>query len=396
MSQLLRSRSADLMKLQEDGFDIVVRGARLIVRQVPYVNSAGEVRWGTLACTLATDGEATTQPTDHSVMFAGEVPYDQNGTSLQDRLIAGTLNESVGDIAFTFTLSRMPDRGHYLDFYEKIATYCGFLCPAAQAKDATATPYRFDPVTTEDDAEEVFQYLDTNSARGNIVNINELFRGLKIGIIGLGGTGSYVLDLVSKCQVGEIRLHDGDTFKDHNAFRAPGAASVDSIKQKLPKVEYLGRIYSNQHKHIKPFPAYVDEHNVQELADLDFVFLCIDACPQKKVIVDFLVQAKIPFIDSGVGLDRRSNRLAGQVRTTLVSESTPDRIFSRIPLSDDDDGEYGTNVQVADINALAATIAVIRWKRHLGFYDDLESEFQSIYVVDGNAMINNGGQYAAD
>jgi hypothetical protein len=37
---------------------------------------------------------------------------------------------------------------------------------------------------------------------------------------GLGGTGSYILDLVSKTPVNEILLFDSDDFLQHNAFRS--------------------------------------------------------------------------------------------------------------------------------------------------------------------------------
>ncbi|WP_318271316.1 ThiF family adenylyltransferase [Sphingobacterium cellulitidis] len=41
----------------------------------------------------------------------------------------------------------------------------------------------------------------------------------KIAIIGLGGTGAYILDMVAKTPVKEIHLFDGDSFDQHNAFR---------------------------------------------------------------------------------------------------------------------------------------------------------------------------------
>ena len=52
----------------------------------------------------------------------------------------------------------------------------------------------------------------------------------KIIILGLGGTGSYILDLVAKTPVKEIHLYDGDTFYQHNAFRSPGAPSSDELR----------------------------------------------------------------------------------------------------------------------------------------------------------------------
>ena len=67
---------------------------------------------------------------------------------------------------------------------------------------------------------------------------------LRIAIVGLGGTGSYVLDLVAKTSVREIHLFDDDLFLQHNAFRAPGAASLDDLRRQLTKVQYLHDLYS--------------------------------------------------------------------------------------------------------------------------------------------------------
>jgi len=317
------------------------------------------------------------------------VPHDEGGNSLESRLIANSIDEEIAGIRFKFTLSRVPEGGRYRDFHEKIATYCCYLCPPAKAKDPNATPYRHNPVTTEDEAEEMFFYLDTNAARGHFVVDNERFRGHRMGIVGVGGTGSYVLDLVSKCQVAEIRLIDGDVFKDHNAFRAPGAASVEDLKAMRSKVSHWAEKYSKMHKNVRPVECYVDEQNVAQLDDLNFVFLCIDPSPDKKAIVRHLVEHQIPFIDAGVGVQRRDGNLAGQIRTTLVSNGTPPELVSRIPVVDDDaEDQYATNIQIAELNALAAVLAVMRWKRYIGFYDDLEREWQSIYVIDGNALMN--------
>ena len=49
--------------------------------------------------------------------------------------------------------------------------------------------------------ESVFQYIDTNSSRAGIDNCNRKMLDKKIAIIGLGGTGAYILDLVSKTNI---------------------------------------------------------------------------------------------------------------------------------------------------------------------------------------------------
>ena len=47
------------------------------------------------------------------------------------------------------------------------------------------------------------------------------------------------------------------------------------------------------------------------------------------------------------------------------------------------------NAQLAELNALNAALAVIKWKKVRGFYNDLMREFNSEYVIDGNKLINS-------
>ena len=75
----------------------------------------------------------------------------------------------------------------------------------------------------------VFKYPDANSNRAGISDLNMKFEGQKIAIIGIGGTGSYILDLIAKTNVAEIHIYDGDVFQLHNAFRAPGACAADTF-----------------------------------------------------------------------------------------------------------------------------------------------------------------------
>src|SRR5687768_13896491 len=86
----------------------------------------------------------------------------------------------------------------------------------------------------EREEESVFNYAETASDRVGIGALTELFKAERVAIIGLGGTGSYILDFVAKTPVREIRLFDGDEFLQHNAFRAPGAPTIDELRA-VPK-----------------------------------------------------------------------------------------------------------------------------------------------------------------
>lgn len=50
--------------------------------------------------------------------------------------------------------------------------------------------------------------------------------------------------------------------------------------------------------------------------------------------------------------------------------------------------EYNRNIQVADLNALNAALAVIKWKKLFGFYQDMKSEHHSQFHTATNSLIN--------
>jgi hypothetical protein len=89
-----------------------------------------------------------------------------------------------------------------------------------------------------------------------------------------------------------------------------------------------------------------------------------------------------------MGLYHGESGLAGSLRVT-TSTSQNREVRHRIPMdTSGDDDPYGTNIQVAELNALNATLAVIRWKKLLGFYADLDGERNSTYTIDGNHLLN--------
>ena len=67
--------------------------------------------------------------------------------------------------------------------------------------------------------------------------------------------GAYILDKVAKTPVPEIRLFDADEFLNHNAFRAPGAASLEELREAPLKVDYFKRVYSRMHRWIIAHPV---------------------------------------------------------------------------------------------------------------------------------------------
>jgi hypothetical protein len=385
MSARLIARSPDLKRLQDEGYEIEVRSGFLIVRSVPYVTSGRTVACGTVVTDLALNDDITQKPRDHQVWFAGEQPCHATGepiTALGPQQGRQTLCEGV---VVDFRFSAKAD---YPDYHAKVTQYVEILSNPAKSLKPDATARTFRPIeAVEEDS--IFLYTDSATSRAGLVTASIKLAMKKIAIVGLGGTGAYVLDLVAKTPVHEIHLFDGDCFFQHNAFRSPGAASLDDLRKNLPKVEYYAAVYSKMRRGVSPHPEFITEDTIGHLAGFEFVFVCVDRPIVRKLISQFLESEDMPFIDVGMELELIEDQasLVGACRITLSTPGKRDHFVSHVSLEGAVANDlYGTNIQVADMNALNAALAVMKWKKFCGFYQDCYQEHQSVYAINAHQL----------
>ena len=387
MSHPLISRNPDLARLQSEGYAVRVMGTYLVVDGVPYVNSNREVKRGTLVTALELAGDDTVPPRDHVMKFVGEYPCRHDGTPIEQVRHQSSNEILLPDLVVNHSFSSKPPGG-YADYYAKVVSYAAILWGQASKIEPDVTPMTY-PTTEPEDAESVFHYADTASARAGICVVQQKLEIGRVVIVGLGGTGSYILDLVAKTPVPEIVLVDGDRFLQHNAFRAPGAPAKGDLRGCM-KVDHFDQIYSKMRKGITTYSDFIDESNLNILDGSDFVFICIDSGAARRLIVQHLEQLGIPFIDVGIGVEMGEGELRGIVRVTTSTEAKRTHVHEgkRVPFNDAGDNVYSKNIQVADLNALNAALAVIRWKKMVGFYADLDHEHFCTYTIDGNHLLN--------
>jgi hypothetical protein len=386
MSQKPISLSPDLKRLRDEGYFIQIVGGFLVMREVPYVDAQRKVRRGTLISSLTMAGDVTRTPDTHVAYFEGEYPCGADGTPIhQISHQSGNLNLGNGMTA-RHSFSSKPSGG-YADYYHKMTTYAAlFAGPAAQLQ-AEATPRVFR--TPEAEENSMFNYTETASDRVGIGSLTELLAAEKVALVGVGGTGSYVLDFVAKTPVREIRLIDGDDFLQHNAFRAPGAPTLAELREAPKKVDYLKGIYGKMHRGIVAHPVALGAHNLHLLDGITFAFLSMDAGEAKKLVVEKLEALGVSFVDVGMGLELVGGTLGGILRTTASTPQKREHFRSHVSFAGDGEANvYSSNIQVADLNALNAVMAVIKWKKLRSFYRDLDREHHSSYTTDGNLLLN--------
>jgi ThiF family len=351
----------------------------LIVRDVFYLDSRLDLRRGAIVAKLVfTDGETVKQQ-DHQVFFAGGVPCGLDGNSIPN-LGGGVcpfhLSPENADVVVERSFSNKPRKGgllvEYADFFEKIESYVHQISGPATAKYGKfASPLTFQ-VKMDCPADPIFKFPDTLSSRADIMDLRERFGKEVVAVIGVGGTGGYILDLLVKTPVKEIHFFDLDDFHVHNAYRSPGGLEESELGK--AKADVLFARYEGFRHGLVPRKLHVGADSAAELAGVTFAFVAVDKGSSRSEIFDVLIANRIPFIDVGMGLKRKVDSLSGMLRVTYFPVDRADEVRA-LQYADTSDSEadlYRTNIQIGELNALNACLAVVKYKQTLGFYRDEE------------------------
>lgn len=394
MSQKLINLNADLKRLRDEGYEVEIRKGYILINSVPYVNTSQKVMLGTLVSELCLSGDLAVAPQNHVVYFQGDFPCSQEGKPIEQIRHSSHRQILAGGIEVNHSFSNKPGGG-YADYHAKLTQYIKIISHPANAIENTADPRTFRPIQAEPD-ESVFKYVDTASSRAGILAVSEKLMSQRVAIVGVGGTGAYILDFVAKTPVREIHLFDADDFLSHNAFRSPGAASLEDLREKKRKVEYFYQKYSRLREGIIPHPQMISKETVLQLDGFDYVFLCIDDGCCKKTVMDTLTTTETIVIDTGMDVQLVEQMLWATCRVTTSSSSKNDHITRRISMSQDqEEAEYSSNIQIVELNALNASLAVIKWKQLSGFYQDFEHEYHLTYSTNC-ALLETDEQYHAN
>jgi hypothetical protein len=371
--------NTDVQRLLDAGYQVTIEGDNLIVDNVPYITSSGVISRGALISAF-TVVNGVSQTGDHTVWFTGSMPFRDDGTSLEPALHAGaalTQPETVAGRSAQCRFSNYPSvevqtemrasifvkMQHYI---HKLESYATMIDPSASASGTASFSFR--PEAS------VFHYPNIAIATAGLEAYEKKLKIKKIAIIGLGGTGSYILDALAKTPASEIHLFDGDVIKIRNAYRMPGAVPSSMVTSDIRKTDYLRNLYNHLRGGIESHSFAIDATNIQILDDCNFVFIAVDDGPSRGLISRFLFQRGIPFIDVGIGIDKvvEDVKLLGRARVTLVTKETTDalRLLESLPTAEDQNEDVYNNIQIAELNALNAMLAIIKYKQYVGFYSE--------------------------
>jgi ThiF family len=381
-----------IQRLVDEGHKVTIDGGYLIVDRIPYVTSAREIAWGALICPYRSVDGVPQLDNDHQCWFTGSMPHRADGTSLEGPLVSEKQAQTVAGRTVQMRFSNKPEPiGDFFDnhynkvthYIRKVSRHARDIDPAVSATSVGS--YRRREVPS------VFHYANDAIGQGGLDAVADKLRLRRVCIVGVGGTGSYLLDALAKEEIERIDLYDHDVIEPKNPFRMPGAMSREDAYAGHNKATWLASCYAAMRTGVTGHPLRIDADNVVELAGADFVFIAVDHGPSRGIIARFLVEQRIPFIDAGIGVDKRADvaALIARARVTLVTPDTA-HLVDELPTADDSADAVYNNIQVLEINAMNAMLAVIRFKQCLGFYAADEHPDVIKYVSSWNALMLRG------
>ena len=127
-----------------------------------------------------------------------------------------------------------------------------------------------------------------------------LLRSKRVAVIGCGGIGGYLIELLARIGVGYIRTVDGDVFEESNFNRQllseqplmgrPKAKAAEARVQRInPRIE------------VEPVSAFLDKNNAAEIVSgCDLVLDGLDNIAARRILAAACTEAGVPYIHGAI------------------------------------------------------------------------------------------------
>lgn len=127
-----------------------------------------------------------------------------------------------------------------------------------------------------------------------------VLRERRVGVIGLGGGGSQVVQQLAHVGVGALTVVDDDVVEEHNLNRLVGA-TADDARRATRKVDVAQRLARgiNPRVDILPVAAKWQERG-ELLRDCDVIFGCVDSYGARSELEATCRRFLLPYIDVGM------------------------------------------------------------------------------------------------
>ncbi len=211
----------------------------------------------------------------------------------------------------------------------------------------------------------------------------------RISVIGLGGVGAWIADLVVKADPSEVHGWDYDDIEPKNVLRMPGGLNP-SIWIGRTKVDWFQETYSLIHSNIHGHCMRIGHENIQEMiGSTTFAFVAVDEANDRMTICNELENAGIPFVVAGLSLVRKERRVKVSMRIVTAHQGVASwrEAIPQVGQAGQDD--YGS-LDLPDVYAMAASYSVQSWRKMRGQLWFEQREECLTYIANDQTLIVRG------
>lgn len=124
--------------------------------------------------------------------------------------------------------------------------------------------------------------------------------GSRVAVVGLGGLGGGVCELLARIGVGQLTLIDGDVFDASNLNRQLlSREDLIGTPKARAALERVGAI--NSEVRARSIEAFADEENLFDMIrDADLVLDCLDSIHTRFILQDAARKAGIPLVSGAI------------------------------------------------------------------------------------------------
>lgn len=225
-----------------------------------------------------------------------------------------------------------------------VFTQSGLSSARVWLEDGTTAPIvrariigrRFRYWFSEDSSVPVPEFFD-RQVRAFGPDVQALLGRLRVGIVGVGGTGSCVAEQLMRLGVGSLLVADGESFEASNVNRVYGSRVIDADIRKVKLTQRLAADIGLNTK-VRIIDRPISYRSVlEEFRACDLIFGCTDDQLGRSILTKLAIYYFIPVIDMGVKIDSKDGTIRtiqGRVTTLLPGTAclfcrgriTPDRI----------------------------------------------------------------------
>lgn len=150
---------------------------------------------------------------------------------------------------------------------------------------------------------------------------NTLLRQSKVCVVGCGGLGGYIIEMLGRIGVGTITAVDGDVFEESNLNRQI-LADENTIGLSKAKVAKERMAIVNSDINIIPIVDFIDESNAEGILSGHKVIIdALDNIPSRLILQDACEKLQLPLVHGAIA------GWYGQVSTILPGDFTLNKIY---------------------------------------------------------------------